>query len=87
MYIIINFDQFVDAFKRMGREDQFSRTALDLIYDYLNEYEDIELDIIAICCEFSEYTEEELIEEYGDLETVNNNHTVLNKDDTYVIVH
>ncbi len=40
------------------RYDQFGYDALQIIFDYLEEYEDstgeeIELDVIAICCDYS----------------------------------
>ena len=43
-----------------SRKDQFSYQGLTAIYDYLIDYEDgtgeeIELDVIAICCEYMEY--------------------------------
>jgi hypothetical protein len=54
----INFSQFVDAFHAYNRYDQFGYQALRVIFDYLEEYEDstgeeVELDVIAICCEFN----------------------------------
>jgi hypothetical protein len=52
---------FIDAFKQSSRKDQFSYEALEAIFDYLEDYSDItgenvELDIIAICCEWAEGT-------------------------------
>jgi hypothetical protein len=60
MYQTIGKCQFHDAFKSMGRDDQFSYEGLDALYDYLEQYEEdtgekIELDVIALCCEYSEY--------------------------------
>ena len=51
---------FVDAFNKMGRGEQFSYEGLIALYDYLEMLEEgidqqIELDVIAICCEYSEY--------------------------------
>ena len=56
----INKSQFADAFKSAGRQDQFSYAGLNALFGYLEEYEDscakeIELDVIALCCEFSEH--------------------------------
>lgn len=68
---IITESGFRDAFNQCGRGDQFSYEALGLIYDYLNEIdEDMELDVIAICCEFAEYTFDGVIEAY-DIEVEN----------------
>lgn len=60
MYQTINKCDFRDAFKSMGRENQFSYEGLNALYDYLEQYEEdtgekIELDIIALCCEYTEY--------------------------------
>jgi hypothetical protein len=54
----IDFYQFTNQFERI-RPDQFSREALSLLWDYFEEYEDdtqteMELDVIAICCQFTE---------------------------------
>jgi hypothetical protein len=56
----INFYQFADAFTNMNRQNQFSYKGLKALFDYLEEYEDsvgeeIELDVIAICCDYTEY--------------------------------
>lgn len=50
---------FIDAFKRV-RPDNFSYAGLEALFDYLEEYEystgeEMELDVIAICCDFTEY--------------------------------
>ena len=54
----VNFHDFVDAFKRFDRYDAYGYDALRIIFDYLEEYEEstgqeIELDVIAICCDFN----------------------------------
>ena len=62
---------FMDAFAACGRKDQFSYDGLSALYDYLEEYEDgtgqpVELDVIALCCEYAEYEDlDELINDYG----------------------
>jgi hypothetical protein len=53
----VNFSAFVDAFHAFDRYDQFGYEALKVIFEYLEEYEDstgaeIELDVIAICCDY-----------------------------------
>lgn len=62
---------FIQAFVGMGRKDQFSYEALVAIYEYLEDLsedigEDIELDVIEICCDFSEITFDEVLEEQGE---------------------
>lgn len=62
----VNFSMFCDAFSNAGREDQFSYTAKRAIFHSLNDMvEDIELDVIAICCDFAEASRDELIAEYS----------------------
>ena len=61
MHITVDFSMFADAFRRMGREDQFSREALEALFEYIENYEEdtgirVELDVIGLCCEFTEYT-------------------------------
>lgn len=56
IYTQIYEDDFVTAFNKMGRGDNFSIEGREALFDYLNKFEDIELDVIAICCEYTEYT-------------------------------
>lgn len=69
-YKKITKDMFRDEFKNMGRQDNFSYEGLGLLYDYLIRYEDCdsfvgtELDVIAICCSYSEYTLDEFHEQF-----------------------
>ena len=47
---------FIDAFKQAGREDNFSISGRRALYEWLEDIDcDYELDVIALCCEFSEY--------------------------------
>lgn len=65
MHITSNKSQFRDEFARHGRKDQFSYEALGLLFDYFEDCEpDYELDVIALCCEFVEMSEEEVREQY-----------------------
>lgn len=66
MKTTVNKSQFRDAFIRMDRKAQFSYEALGLLFDYFEEIdEDMELDVIAICCEYSEMTPDEVREDYS----------------------
>jgi hypothetical protein len=56
----VNFYTFRDAFRAI-RPDNFSAEGLSVLFDYLEQYEEdcdqeLELDVIAFCCEFSELT-------------------------------
>ena len=59
MYQEINFSDFVDSFSEQYK-DKFSYEGKRALFDYLEEYEEstgekIELDPIALCCEYTEY--------------------------------
>ena len=66
----INEYDFINAFKGM-REDNFSNSGLIALYEYLEMLGDdlgqeIELDVIALCCEYAEYDNlEEFEADYG----------------------
>ena len=52
--------QFVDSFRHAGRESQFTVPARRALFEYLEEFEEdtdteLELDPIALCCEWAEY--------------------------------
>lgn len=63
--------QFVDSFRHAGRESQFSVPARRAIFAYLEDIEsqtgtELELDPIAVCCDFCEYpTAIEAAQAYG----------------------
>ena len=65
----VNFSQFVDAFHAHDRYDQFGYQALRVIFDYLEQYEDdmgeeMELDVIAICCDYNLMSHDDIAREY-----------------------
>lgn len=59
------FSQFVREFEEHGRGDQFSLDGLRVLYDYLDEFDDCELDVIALCCDYCESTADEAIDDNG----------------------
>lgn len=67
----VNLHTFRESFRTMGRQDQFSRQGLEALFDYLEELEDsigeeVELDVIALCCDFNEHDSAlEAAKEYG----------------------
>lgn len=66
MHKTIDVNGFREAFHDMGRGNQFSYEALQVLFDYYDECDDIELDVIAICCEWGEWESlEELKENYS----------------------
>ena len=70
----VNEWDFRNSFKGT-RADNFSMEGLYTLYNYLNDLsedigEDIELDIIAIACDFNEYDSlQEALEQYEDINT------------------
>lgn len=55
----INFNDFRQAFTDYNREEYFSDEGLELLFNCLSAIEDdtgveFELDVIALCCDFSE---------------------------------
>lgn len=64
----VNLYEFRDAFRSI-RPDNFSYEGLEILFDYFEQLEDdigeeIELDVIAICCEFSEDSPESIAVQY-----------------------
>lgn len=62
--------EFHDYFTKSDRKNQFSYQAREILFDYFEELEagigeEIEFDLIAICCDYSESTLEEIIDYYG----------------------
>lgn len=69
MKTIITEHDFLNAFNYYGRENQFSYHGKLALFNYLENYEhetgmEIELDIIAICCDFCEYDSIDEIKQY-----------------------
>lgn len=65
----IDVYDFERAFKDMDR-DYFSWDGYQALYDYYDQFEDFSLDVIAICCDVTEYTEDEFISNYKSYLTV-----------------
>jgi len=73
MYQTVSQWDFVRAFTEMNRESNFSEEGRIALFDFLTELEsdtgsEIELDVISICCDFTEYSNlNELKQEYSHL--------------------
>ena len=66
----VNNSAFHDAFVSYGRTDNFSYDARDLLFEYFEQLEsdtgeEIDLDVIAICCEYTEDSLEDVIANYS----------------------
>jgi len=78
----VNFSMFLDSFSD-SYKDNFTYKGKRALFDYLEQLsedlgEDIELDTVGLCCEYSEYENlEELQGNYSDIETMEDleNHT------------
>lgn len=63
MYINITEAQFIDHFAHMGHANPFSYSALVALHEYYEGLEKstgepIELDVISLCCAWTEYSDE-----------------------------
>lgn len=74
MKTTIDFSDFREAFRRYDRESSYTREGLEMLFNYFEELEDsigeeIELDVIAICCDYDENHWEDVASNYSiDLE-------------------
>lgn len=72
----INMYDFERAFKDMERDNHFSYEGLKALFEYLENYEDscdteIELDVIALCCDYREYNSlKDFQNDYGECESI-----------------
>ena len=67
----IDFYDFERAFVDYGRSDHFSYDAKKAIFEYLESLEEdtgeeIELDVVGVCCDFSESSLEEINSDNGE---------------------
>lgn len=65
----LRLSDFTNAFRNSDRKDQFSYEAQTMLFDYFEALEDdtgeqIEFDMIAICCEWAEDMPENLALSY-----------------------
>ena len=70
----ITFSQFCDSFSN-SYKNKFSYEGKRALFDYLESYEDetgeeIELDPVALCCEYSEYENFEELQKNYDVESI-----------------
>jgi hypothetical protein len=81
----VHFEDFHNAFKS-SRPNQFSYQGLKTLYENLTQYEEdcgqeLDLDVIALCCDYSEYKslkdfQENYNNDYNSIEDIENNTTV-----------
>jgi hypothetical protein len=97
----VYLNDFRDAFHEMGRANQFSYEALEWLFDHCEELErdlgeDYELDVIALCCDFTQSTYEDINKDYrlelnddnlhqGVIDYLGDNTLIVNYDDETVL--
>lgn len=90
IYIEVTETIFRDQFYKMDRGKQFSYAAMTELYDFILEASlgsDIELDVIALCCDFSEDNLEDVLNNYelDSLEELQNQTWAVMLDDDTVL--
>ena len=97
MKLTVRFDDFESGFKRIGRGEQFSYGGLVALFEYLEQLEsemgeEIEFDVIGLCCEYTEYDNFKIFQDehshmgYESLEDVENDTIVIPIDKESFIV-
>jgi hypothetical protein len=73
----INKYDFIDRFRSSDSyANNFSYEGLSALFDYLEDYEDdtgeqVEFDLVALCCDFGEYENiQEIKDNYSDIESL-----------------
>lgn len=62
----VSFSQFCDAFRDMDRNENFSYAGKRALFDFMEEVApDMELDVIALCCEYYESDIDSIISDYS----------------------
>ena len=67
---IVNFSKFIDALRASGRYNQFGYEALEVLFNCPEQLaedcgEELELDVIALCCEYSVDGPDDIAEQYS----------------------
>lgn len=92
MYQKITKSMFHDAFRNYGRLENFSYEGREALFDFLEEcHEDeevgLELDIISLCCDYSQDKIENVLKNYSlsSLEELHENTVVVWSNDEEVL--
>ena len=70
MKTTVSLYDFREAFRTCGRAEQFSYEGLEVLFNYLEQYEDdtgeeLELDVVALCCDYYEDTVGAIADNYS----------------------
>ena len=90
----VNFCEFCDSFKVYDRQDNFTYAGKKALFDYLEQYEQdtgkqVQMDIIALCCEYTEYADiATVISEYDCIDNIDDlqDHTMVIEFDEGIII-
>ena len=94
---IITESQFINAFKSWDTyKNQFSYEGLKALFEWFEELEndtgeEMELDVVAICCDFTEYESlkeynEDYDKEYEEIDEIADDTTLIKIDDEQFII-
>ena len=97
MKTTVSKSEFRDAFVSMNRGEQFTYDGLGALYDFIEEIDEgcdteTELDVIALCCEFTEYENIEEFhktydkDDYPTMEKIQDNTLLIKIDDDSFII-
>ena len=56
---------FVRMFDEWNRSENFSYEARELLFDYYEEFDNFEMDVIGICCDWTEFHWTDIAREYN----------------------
>ena len=88
----VNFYTFERAFSRSQYKDNFTYDGLNALFSYLEQCEEeLELDVCAICCDFTEYEnlkefQDNFSDSYESREDIQDETTVIMIDDEAFII-
>lgn len=70
MKTTLDFSDFREAFRNYDRDTSYTREGLMMLFEYFEEIDpDMELDVVAICCDYDECHWEDVAANYSiDLE-------------------
>lgn len=71
LVLSVNESLFIDMFRKYNRLDNFTYEGLKELFEYLENLSDdigepIELDVIALCCDYYEGNAQDIINDYKD---------------------
>lgn len=89
----IDIYDFTKQFERYGRKNQFSHEGLEALFEHLEQIEDvtgenIELDVVALCIDYTEYNSiDDILQDYGydTIEEVYDRTIIIECENSYIV--